>query len=98
MGMWLARVLGAISEGIDRIFGPPLRGFFHPIDEFLGGFYMPTARIVALVFFLGTMVWVYTGLKEEYVNLEAPGKHFWYDLRIWTIVCMVPHVVVYFYF
>ncbi|MEA3364158.1 MAG: hypothetical protein U9Q79_00840 [Candidatus Hydrogenedentes bacterium] len=98
MGEWLARVLGAISNDINRIFGPPLRWFFHPIDEFLAGFYMPTARIIALGFFIGTMVWVFVGLKEEYVNLEAPGKRFWYDLRIWTIVSMLPHLVVYFYF
>ncbi len=75
-----------------------LKGFFGPIDAFLSMGYMPYARIVALAFFIGTMVWVFTGLKREYVNLEAPSKKPWHDLRFWTIVSMVPHLVVYFYF
>lgn len=98
MGKWLISALEAISNSINRILGPPLRSFFHPIDDVLATFYMPTARIVALGFFIGTMVWVFAGLKEEYVNLEAPGKRFWYDLRVWTVLSMLPHLVVYFYF
>ena len=53
------------------------------------------ARILVLSFFLGTMVWVYVGLKKEYVNLEAPSKHLWHDLRLWVVLSMLPHVVVY---
>ena len=53
------------------------------------------ARLVVLAFFIGTMIWVYVGLKKEYVNLEAPGKHFWFDLRLWVVLSMLPHVFVY---
>ena len=56
------------------------------------------ARVVTLGFFIGTMVWVFVGLKRQYVNLEAPSKKIWYDLRFWTVVSMLPHLVVYFYF
>lgn len=53
------------------------------------------ARIAVLSFFFGTMVWVYVGLKKEYVNLEAPSQHFWHDLRLWVVLSMLPHIVVY---
>jgi len=90
--------LGAISMAIDETFGPPLKAFFHPIDRALAPVYMPWARVVALGFFIGTMVWVFVGLRRGYVNLEAPSKRFYHDLRFWTIASMLPHVIVYFYF
>ncbi len=83
---------------IDQLFGPSLRWFFNPIDGALSMFYMPWAKIVALAFFIGTMVWVFVGLKREYVNIQAPSKKIWHDLRFWTVVSMSPHLVVYFYF
>ncbi|NIA13665.1 MAG: hypothetical protein GWP08_06245 [Nitrospiraceae bacterium] len=95
-------LLNSISAAINTIFGPPLRAFFHPIDTALAMHYIPgamlIARVVALSFFIGTMIWVFVGLKREYVNLEAPSKHFYHDLRLWVIVSMLPHLVVYFYF
>ncbi len=53
------------------------------------------ARVVTLSFFIGTMVWVFVGLRKEYVNLEAPSKRFYHDLRLWTVLSMLPHVIVY---
>ncbi len=95
MGELLTQLIGAIAGAIDAVFGPPLRAVFHPIDAFVGQFYMPTARIVAVAFFAATAVWVFVGLKEAYVNLEAPAKKLRYDLRLWTIAAMLPHLVVY---
>lgn len=94
----MTELLAIISAAINTIFGPPLRAFFHPIDKLLAMHYMPGARLIALAFFIGTMIWVFVGLKREYVNLEAPSKHFYHDLRLWVIVSMLPHLVVYFYF
>ena len=91
-------MLDVLHTWINIIFGPPLRWFFGNLNAFLDTVYMPTARIVAVGFFLVTMVWVYFGLSKHYVNLEAPSKHFWADLRLWTIISMLPHVIVYFYF
>ncbi len=71
---------------------------FDPINNVLTGVYMPWARIVAVGFFIGTMVWVFVGLKRAYVNVEAPSKKIWHDLRFWTVVSMLPHVIVYIYF
>ena len=94
----LAALADRISEAINAILGPTLMRIFHPTNAFLARAYMPWARIVALGFFIGTMVWVFAGLKRAYVNLDAPSKHIWHDLRFWTIVSMLPHIIVYLYF
>ena len=84
-----------MGEWINQVLGPLLKSIFHPIDAFLAPLYEPVAQICAIGFFVGTMIWVFVGLKREYVNLEAPSKHVWHDLRFWTIVSMLPHIVVY---
>ena len=87
-----------MHEFVNSILGPPLRAFFGPVDSFLSMGYMPYARIVALAFFIGTMIWVFVGLKKDYVNVQAPSQKIWADLRVWTVISMLPHLVVYFYF
>ena len=77
---------------------PILNPIFSPMNRWLTSFYMPWARIVTLAFFIGTMLWVGVVLKKEYVNLDAPSRHFWADLRLWTVISMLPHLVVYMYF
>jgi len=90
-------MLDALTEAINQFLGPLLKQVFHPIDDLLAGAYMPWAKIVALSYFVGTMIWVWVGLKKEYVNLEAPSQHLWHDLRFWTVLSMMPHVIVYLY-
>ena len=85
------------SRWVTDTFGPLLKPVFHPIDAALANVYMQWAKIAALALFIGTMIWVYT-LRKEYVNLDVPGKEWWRDLRIWTIISMLPHVIVYLYF
>jgi hypothetical protein len=94
----MAYLLTQISEAINSFFGPPLRAFFGPIETLLAMTTLGFAKFVALTFFVGTMVWVFVGLKKGYVNLEAPSKRVWHDLRFWVIVSMLPHIVVYLMF
>lgn len=86
-----------ISAMINTVFGPALKAIFDPINSAMAQVYMPWALIVALGFFFGPMIWVFS-LKREYVNVDAPSNKVWYDLRFWTVLSMVPHVIVYFYF
>ena len=93
--------IGGISARINDTFGPILRPVFKPVDAFLNRLtelapFLPS--LTAIGFFVGTMLWVFLGLRKEFVNLDAPGNRLWHDLRFWTIVSMLPHVVVYFYF
>lgn len=89
-----------LTQMITGFFFPLLNPIFNPMNVWLSSpsLYMPWARIVAVGLFVGTMLWVYFGLNEQYVNLDAPSKRFWADLRLWTVLSMLPHVVVYLYF
>jgi len=82
------------SEWITKIFGPVLKPIFHSIDSVLDNVYMPWARLSAVALFVGAIIWVFT-LKKEYVNLDAPRQVWYTDLRIWTVVCLLPHIFVY---
>ena len=86
-----------MNEMINKVFGPPLHFVLDPIHGVLNDIYMPWARICALGMFIGTMVWVFM-LNKKYVNLDAPHEGLLYDLRVWTVISMLPHLVVYFYF
>ena len=87
-----------MSELITSWFQGPLSAFFAPLNTLLSGIYMPWARIVAVGFFVLTMIWVGALLNREFVHLERPNNKWYTDLRIWTVVSMLPHVVVYLYF
>ena len=87
-----------IEAFCERIFYPVLSKFFDPINTFLSPIYKPWATIIAVGFFVGTMLWVGLILREAYVNEGRPTKAWWTDLRLWTVLSMLPHVFVYFYF
>lgn len=87
-----------LNNFCEKVFYPILSIFFHPINEMLNKFYQPYATIAAIGFFLGTMLWVCFILKESYVNEGRPLKRWYTDLRLWTVISMLPHVVVYIYF
>ena len=89
--------LSGFSGFMTRIFAPILKPVFNPINDFLASHYAPWATICALGLFIGAMIWAFT-LRKEYVNVDAPSKSFLYDLRFWTVISMLPHVLVYLYF
>lgn len=82
-------------NAFNEMLRPFLEAVFLPINSMLGPVYQPYAKICAIGYFVGTMVWVFVGLRRQYVNLEAPSRKPWHDLRFWTIVSMLPHIVVY---
>jgi hypothetical protein len=71
---------------------------FKPIDTLLAKIHQPVFSICAVGLFVCTMIWVCFILREDYVNRGRPYKSVWTDLRIWTVLSMLPHVLVYFYF
>lgn len=86
------------SNFINETFGPPLEKIFHPthavFDAIPEDLWTYFAKGSAVGLFVLAMIWVFL-LKREYVNIDAPTKHVWHDLRFWTIVSMLPHVIVY---
>ncbi len=90
-------LLAAFSDGIDRVFGPPLRAFFHPIDRLFIPISAPWWKACAVALFLCAILWVFS-LRKEYVNLDAPRKNLWCDLRLWTVLALSPHITIYLWF
>lgn len=86
-----------MNELVTNVFGPPLKAILGPINTFLVDHYLPWATICAMALFLGAIAWVWT-LKSEYVNLDQPKPGWYYDLRLWTVLCLLPHIVAYLYF
>jgi hypothetical protein len=84
----------SFHDSINDLLGPRLRPFFQAIMDPLNDVYMPWARICAVALFAAAMIWVLT-LRPEYVNLDAPRKAWYADLRLWTALAMLPHVLVY---
>ena len=83
-----------MREFVNNVFGPPLKAIFHPINDALENIYMPWARICAVGLFVLAIVWVFT-LRKEYVNLDAPRDVWYADLRIWTVIALIPHLLIY---
>ncbi len=86
-----------ISAGIDATFRGFFQRIFHPINDIflhIGPFWWTLA---AVLLFLGAILWVWT-LRKEYVNLDAPRQGILYDLRVWTILSMLPHILIYIIF
>lgn len=91
-------LLDRMSAAISAVFDAPLQAFFHPINSLFSPI-PPIWWIVSAVgLFTAAMLWVWFGLRKEYVNLDAPGDKPWHDLRWWTVVSMTPHVLIYIYF
>lgn len=52
------------------------------------------ARECAVAFFQIAIIGVLF-LRPEYVNIDQPKKSLLYDLRLWTILSMLPHMFIY---
>ncbi len=64
------------------------------IDRWLLGIPIAWARYVVVAMFALAAVWVLS-LKRDYVYLGAPDTRRWRDLRLWTVVFLIPYIVVY---
>jgi len=89
----------ALRQFCKEWFYDALYPFFNAVDNLLNKIpTSPWASIFAIGLFVTAMVVVNFVIKESYVNRGRPHKVWYTDLRLWTIVCMLPHVLVYFYF
>jgi hypothetical protein len=88
----------AFIEFCKEVFYPILAPVFHPINDALAHVYQPYASICAVGLFVIAMFIVGVMINEKYVNRGRPNQSIWTDLRVWTVLCMTPHVIVYFYF
>ncbi|MEO2035195.1 MAG: hypothetical protein ABGZ35_24210 [Planctomycetaceae bacterium] len=88
---------GGFGDWVTSTFHGPLSKLFNPIDVWLTPIPEMWWKISAVGLFVGAMAWVFS-LNRAYVDLDRPNRHVWTDLRVWTVVSMLPHVIVYLWF
>ena len=88
----------SITAFCDTFFGPVLRPVFQPINTALGQLPDWVAGWCGVGLFVVAMAWVGLFLNPKSVNRGRPYKSVWTDLRLWTVISMTTHVLVYFYF
>ncbi len=95
-------VFGSLVKGgaqwINDTFSAPMKWFFGWIDDLLVGVDPIIFKCCALGLFISAMLWVMFVLKKEYVNVDRPNKSILTDLRLWTVLAMSPHVIIYWVF
>ncbi len=74
--------------------GPPLKSFHEPIDQWLGSLPMSVAMVCAIGLFVVAGVWVWT-LRREFIFRGAPDQQCWRDLRIWSMIVLLPYIAIY---
>jgi hypothetical protein len=88
----------AVEKFCTAVFYPILSPIFGPINTALGMLPNWMANVCGIGLFVSAMIWVALILNPKYVNRGRSNKSVWTDLRLWTVVSMTPHVLVYFYF
>ncbi|HUW62089.1 MAG TPA: hypothetical protein VMZ06_13895 [Candidatus Bathyarchaeia archaeon] len=88
----------AVFEFLQNMFHAALAPIFHPLNTVLGGLPNWVASVFGVGLFVMAMIWVGVFLKKDYVNYGRPHKSIWTDLRLWTCLSMMPHVIFYLYF
>lgn len=94
----LAALKSSGSQWISDTFSGPLQTIFHPIDNLFVGANPAVFKFFAVGLFVATILWVMLILKKEYVNIDRPKKGIIYDLRLWTLISMSPHMIIYWFF
>ncbi len=89
----------AITRFCEKVFYPVLSPIFKPVDRFMRWVDRPNlGGFCGMGLFLSAMLWVGFLLNKDYVNRGRTVKSIATDLRVWTVISMTPHVLVYFYF
>lgn len=88
----------AFLDWFGALFAPVMKPLFAPLNNLMASVYQPWAQIFALGLFIGAMVWVCFFMSRDMLESGRENKAFWTDLRLWTVLSMLPHLFVYIYF
>lgn len=67
---------------------------FDPLTAALGAIPFAAARWFTVAFLLVPVLAVFF-IKTDYVFLGASKRRWWLDLRLWTVVVMIPYILIY---
>jgi len=87
-------VASGVSQWIRDTLGPPLKSLHQPIDQWLGSLPMSVALACAIGLFVLAGIWVWT-LRSDFIFRGAPDRRRWRDLRIWSMLVLLPYITIY---
>jgi len=82
---------------LNNTVAPPLRAMEEPLDVWIDGLPWWTPRACAIGLFVAAGIGAMC-FKREYIYLGAPDKAAWRDLRIWSLLILIPYIAVYLFF
>jgi hypothetical protein len=93
----IAELWQAFQNSTQETLGPPLKSLHQPIDDWLGSLPMSVAMFCAIGLFVLAGIWVWT-LKSDFIFRGAPDRSRWRDLRIWSMIVLLPYISIYLLF
>jgi len=90
----IAQMWQAFQNSARETLGPPLKSLHEPIDNWLGSLPMSVAMACAVGLFVLAGIWVWT-LRADFIFRGAPDRSRWRDLRIWSMVVLLPYIAIY---
>ena len=87
----------AFSEFMKSNVAPHLKALLTPLDQLIDTLPLWVGTACAIGLFVIVGIWALT-LKRSYIYLGAPDQAAWRDLRIWTIIVLLPYIIVYLIF
>jgi hypothetical protein len=82
------------SDMIRSTLGPPLKSLHGPLDLWLSSLPMSVAIACAIGLFVVAGIWVWT-LRREFIFRGAPDQKWWRDLRLWSMIVLLPYITIY---
>lgn len=73
---------------------PSLKSLLAPLDAWIDSLPLWTGTACAVGLFTIVGLWALT-LKRSYIYLGAPDQARWRDLRIWTVLILLPYIIIY---
>ncbi len=64
------------------------------MSEWLAGIPLGWGKVIAIIAFAAIAIWAWMR-PRNFIYEEAPDQSRWRDLRIWTSVLMVIHIIIY---
>jgi len=86
--------LSDFGDSLRNTLGPSIKAMHEPIDIWLGSLPMSVAMACTIGLYVAAGIWIWT-LKKEFVFRGAPSRKWWYDLRLWATVILLPYIAVY---
>lgn len=91
---WAAAFGEGFGQALRNRLGPGIKALHQPIDTWLGSLPLSSGMLCAVGLFLLAGIWVWT-LRSDFIFRGAPARHWWYDLRLWATLLLLPYITVY---